>query len=371
MKRGSSGLSLVLPVRKPSGMSSHDVVNRVRRIMGERRVGHAGTLDPLATGVLPIMVGPATRLDRYMSSHDKTYLVDVVFGVSTTTDDIEGEPLHEAAVPARVADAGFAHEFCRGLVGKAKQLPPVYSAIKTNGKKACDEARRGNIVSLEPRDIEVYASELVFVGNVGADADGGDAGAGSGFGAGGPAQPDGAAASDGAEGAPYEGRPYWRVRFSVSKGTYVRSLARDMGASLGTHAHVGSLVRERVGSVEIDECVSLETLERMREAAAMDPMRFLDMRIVFPDAALSKAVENGGALDAARVEVFEQGLGHCREIACCTPTVARSCRALSDGERVALIIGNRLKAVYAHDGKTGLLRPDCIFQTGVSRGVCV
>lgn len=353
MKRGTSGLSLVLPVYKPSGMSSHDVVNRVRRILGERRVGHAGTLDPLAEGVLPIMVGPATRLDRYMAGHDKAYTVDVVFGVATTTDDIEGEPLHEGPVPSRVLDEGFARDFCAGLVGKAKQLPPVYSAIKANGKKACDEARRGNIIDLEPRDIEVYEAELVSVGN--------------GAGAGGA----GHAPDDGDGGAPYGGAPFWRVRFAASKGTYIRALARDMGTEAGTFAHVGALRRDSVGTVEADECATLEALEAQGADAAMDPMRFLDIRIAFPQGAAEKAVENGGKLDPARMELFEHGLGHCREIACCTPTVRRSCRPLADGELVALIIKNRLKAVYRYDGSSGLLKPDCIFQIGVCRGVCL
>lgn len=355
MKRGTSGLSLVVPVRKPSGMSSHDVVNRVRRILGERRVGHAGTLDPLAEGVLPIMVGPATRLDRYMASHDKTYTVDVVFGTSTTTDDREGDVMHVASVPTEVASEEFARAFCRSLIGRSKQIPPVYSAIKTNGKKACDEARRGNMIVLEPRDIEVYDAELVALGNVGPDERHDAAGA-----------PYGAPAS-----VPYDGAPYWTVRFSVSKGTYIRSLARDIGPALKTYAHVGALRRESVGGVEIDECASLEALEEHGAALAIDPMRFLDMRVAFPDEEAAQAVENGRALRAHGLELFERGRGHCREIACCTPTVVRSCHALADGELVALIIKNRLKAVYRHDEASGLLKPDCIFQKGVCRGVCI
>lgn len=353
MKRGTSGLSLVVPVRKPSGMSSHDVVNRVRRILGERRVGHAGTLDPLAEGVLPIMVGPATRLDRYMASHDKTYTVDVVFGASTTTDDREGDVMHVASVPTEVASEEFARAFCRGLIGASKQIPPVYSAIKMNGKKACDEARRGNMIVLEPRDIEVYDAELVALGNVGPD--------------------DHHGAEDAATAAahvPYDGAPYWTVRFSVSKGTYIRSLARDMGPALKTYAHVGALRRESVGGVELDECVSLEALEARGAALAIDPMRFLDMRVVFPDEAAARAVENGRALRARGLELFERGRGHCREVACCTPTVVQSCHALADGELVALIIKNRLKAIYRYDEASGLLKPDCIFQKGICRGVC-
>ncbi|MBQ3106575.1 MAG: tRNA pseudouridine(55) synthase TruB, partial [Eggerthellaceae bacterium] len=166
MKRGSSGLSLVVAVDKPSGMSSHDVVNRCRRIFGEKRVGHTGTLDPLASGVLPICVGPAARLDAYMTNHDKRYVVQVVFGASTDTDDCMGSVLNTGSVPSRLYSEEFATDFVAGLVGKHRQLPPVYSAIKVNGEKACDAARKGRIIDLTPREIEVYDARLVSMEEV-------------------------------------------------------------------------------------------------------------------------------------------------------------------------------------------------------------
>ena len=161
MKRGQSGISCLVGVDKPRGMSSHDVVNACRRIFGERRVGHTGTLDPLATGALCICVGPATRLDAYMTNHDKTYDVRIAFGVATDTDDAEGEPIRTAPVPERVCDRAFAQEHVAGLVGKHKQLPPAYSAIKRGGVKAYEAARAGNVVQLEPRDIEIYEATLL------------------------------------------------------------------------------------------------------------------------------------------------------------------------------------------------------------------
>ena len=109
-KRGQSGLSLIVGVDKPSGMSSHDVVNRVRRIFGERRVGHTGTLDPLASGVLCVCVGPATRLDNYMVGHDKHYRVRIAFGVGTDTDDVDGEPVKFGSVPSAAFEEPFALE---------------------------------------------------------------------------------------------------------------------------------------------------------------------------------------------------------------------------------------------------------------------
>ena len=161
MKRGSSGLSLLVGVNKPEGMSSHDVVNRCRRIFGERRCGHTGTLDPFATGALPICVGPATRLDQFMTAHDKRYRVRIGFGFETTTDDKMGEPTESAAVPAYLLDEEFARERTAMLVRKHLQVPPQYSAIKVAGKKAYEVARKGGEVQLEPREIEVYQAEFL------------------------------------------------------------------------------------------------------------------------------------------------------------------------------------------------------------------
>ena len=191
VKRGLSGLSLVVGVNKPAGMSSHDVVNRCRSIFGERRVGHTGTLDPMATGVLPICVGPATRLGAYLTGHDKRYRVSIAFGAGTDTDDAAGTVVRTGEVPDRVLDPEFAAAFVASLVGRRKQMPPAYSAIKVNGKKSYEAARAGNIIDLAPRDIEVYDARLLGVHE-----------------------------GDGEE------LPSWDVSFEVSKGTYIRSDAR-------------------------------------------------------------------------------------------------------------------------------------------------
>ena len=118
MKRGQSGLSLLVAIDKPLGMSSHDVVNACRRIYGERRVGHTGTLDPLATGLLPICVGPATRLDNYLTGHDKGYRVSIGFGFETTTDDVEGQICSEGPIEEHLKDTAFAASFIESLIGK-------------------------------------------------------------------------------------------------------------------------------------------------------------------------------------------------------------------------------------------------------------
>ena len=157
MKRGSSGLSLVVGIDKPAGVTSHDVVNRVRRIFEEKRVGHAGTLDPLASGVLPVLVGPATRLSDHLMGHDKAYQVRIAFGQGTTTDDAEGEVIRCHATPSNLLDKDFARKFLKSIIGPQNQLPPSYSAIKVNGKKAYKEARAGNIIDINTDQISSIA----------------------------------------------------------------------------------------------------------------------------------------------------------------------------------------------------------------------
>lgn len=331
MKRGASGLSMVLGVVKPSGMSSHDVVNRVRRVFGERRVGHAGTLDPFASGVLPVLVGPATRLDRYMSGHDKSYVAEIAFGVSTTTDDRCGEALHEGPVPPCVSEESFAKEVLDAFVGKSMQMPPAYSAIKVGGRKACDEARRGNIIKLEPRPIEVYSASLLEVGQKGE-------------------------------------APVWKAAFRVSKGTYVRALARDIGAKIGVPSHLAELERREVGCIGMDDCCPLDSLEDAGASAAVDPVRLLGLRVVFPKGVAASKVANGGRLDAASLSVFSYRELHARKGCECMPSLASSSEAFSDGELFSVVVGNKLAAIYRFDGDTRALRPDCVFQTEVSRG---
>lgn len=333
-KRGASGLCLVVGVDKPTGMSSHDVVNRCRRIFGERRVGHTGTLDPLASGVLPICIGPATRLDAYMTAHDKRYVVDVVFGTATDTDDCDGEPIRTADVPDQLYSFDFASGFVAGLVGPHKQLPPVYSAIKVGGVKACDAARKGVVIELEPREVEVYSADLIEVFE-----------------------------------QEQTGAAVWRIAFSVSKGTYIRSLARDIGNSLGCPAHVGALRRLEAGPIGIADCVSLETLEELGVKAALDPVRLLGYRLCFIDERQNKAVSNGNFLKPEDVSICEYRYPRSEyDLCACTSGVRTSEKPLLDGEIICLVAENRLAALYEFDANRHLLKPRCNFQTGVIRG---
>lgn len=337
-KRGSSGLSLVVAVDKPLGLTSHDVVGRCRRVFGEKRVGHTGTLDPMASGVLPVCVGPATRLASYLTSEEKAYEVSIAFGASTDTDDAQGRVLHRGGVPEILEDEAFAQTLLHGLLGRSMQLPPVYSAIKVGGTKSYEAARKGQVIDLQPRPIEVMSAQLAGIG---------------------PAV--------GAEGGEFLS---WRVLLRVSKGTYIRSLARDIGLKVDCPAHVAQLRRVASGSITLDDCASLEALERLGEGAALDPVRKLGYRFFYGNEGdVASAVTHGRAIPAPAVELFDYLRRSAQEQLCaCTSGVCESCSPPADGERFSVIAENKLKAVYAYRGARQAFVPECVFQIGVSRG---
>ena len=190
-RRGATGLSGILLVDKPEGMTSHDVVAIVRRATGEGRVGHAGTLDPAATGLLVVLVGPATRLEPYLSSATKSYEATIAFGAATDTDDADGVIVATSPVPENVRDPAYAQALLARFLGESEQVPPTYSAIKTAGKAAHRVARAGGEVVVQPRPIRVDEARLLGV--------------------------DPATES-------------WRVSFTVSKGTYIRAHRARSGA---------------------------------------------------------------------------------------------------------------------------------------------
>jgi tRNA pseudouridine55 synthase len=216
----------VLVIAKPAGPTSHDVVALVRRLAATKRVGHGGTLDPFASGVLPLFLGRATRLVEYHLGDRKGYRATVCFGASSTTDDLEGELTPNAApAPSRAAvEAALA-----GFIGPISQRPPAYSAIKVAGRRAYAMARAGEHVELASREVTIHRLELL-------DWDGTD--------------PD---------------RPIAVIDVECSAGTYIRALARDLGEAVGGAAYLGALVRTASGPFRLDDAVSLD---RAREAAA-------------------------------------------------------------------------------------------------------
>lgn len=242
-KRKPTDLNLLLAVDKPLGCTSHDVVAKVRRAVRERRVGHAGTLDPLATGVMIIGVGQATRLLGMLTLDSKSYIADILFGFETNTDDSEGQPTRTVDLVPSLFDECFARRVLDGFVGASEQVPPAFSAISIDGVRSYKRARSGDDVVLPARPIEVASADLIAV------------------------------SSD-----PESGNPVWTVAFTVSKGTYIRALARDIGRSAGSAAHVSALRRTASGGIGIGRCLPIDSLDipAAREHA-LDPAAALGL----------------------------------------------------------------------------------------------
>lgn len=154
----------VLIINKPKGFTSHDVVNILRKTLNTKKIGHTGTLDPNATGVLPILIGTATKISKYLIEHDKTYIATIKLGEKTDTGDAEGKVIEK---DLKLQDISYEQitEILKTFIGKQKQIPPAFSAIKINGKKAYEYARKGQAVELEPRNIEIYDVNLKKIEN--------------------------------------------------------------------------------------------------------------------------------------------------------------------------------------------------------------
>jgi len=211
----------VLVIDKPEGLTSHDVVVAARRLFGEKRIGHTGTLDPLATGVLPLACGRATRLVRFLSAAEKEYEATVLFGVTTDTLDVTGEEISRSGrVPSRETLVAA----LRSFEGEQLQVPPAYSAKKVAGRRAYVLARRDEPVALDPVPVRVSRAELLEYGN-----------------------------------------DRCRVRLTCSAGFYVRALVRDLGERCGTGATLEALRRTRSGDFALDEAIDLDTLGPVRD----------------------------------------------------------------------------------------------------------
>lgn len=305
MKRGQSGIDALVLVDKPVGPTSHDVVARVRRILGEKRVGHMGTLDPDASGLLVVGVGQATRLNPYISSDRKSYRALIEFGSATTTDDAEGEVVREAEAPALLADEEGMLRYLASWVGVRDQLPPLYSAIKLKGKPSYKRVRAGEDVELETRSVEIHDMELVGVRS-----------------------------------------QVLEVDVTVSSGTYVRSIARDMGEELGSAAHLVGLRRLTTGSLDVRDAVTLEELESVQEAQELDSL--------FADPVAAIGLEPLQLTEAHRSAVLNgntvHGIGDVDRV---------------PGELVSLVSGNELLAIGRMVGGRSV-KPEVVFPSGIS-----
>jgi tRNA pseudouridine55 synthase len=251
----------ILVIDKPAGWTSHDVVARARRLLAERHVGHAGTLDPAATGVLPLAVGDATRVVEYLSDASKTYLAEITFGVETDTYDADGRVTATATVAG--VDAASIESALSAFRGEIDQVPPMHSALKVGGRRLYDLARAGQEVERPARRVTIEELRLLdwLV-------------------------------------------PTATVLIDCSKGTYVRSIARDLGAAVGTGAHLSNLVRLRTGPFTLGDAWTLaELAERDVQAEwpsiAVHPDEVMAQRpVLLLDEPAGAVWRNGGFLSA-------------------------------------------------------------------------
>ena len=212
-------VSGVLIINKHAGVTSHRIISSCRKLFDTPRVGHTGTLDPMATGVLPILIGRAVKASEYVMAHDKEYVAEMRLGLTTDTEDVTGEIL---TTSDKLPTEDEVRAACDAFIGKIEQIPPMYSAIKVDGRKLVDIAREGGEVERKPREIEIYSIDCER-----------------------------------------EADDLYKLRVNCSKGTYIRTLCADIGKKLGCGAAMASLVRTRTGTFTLDDCVTVEDLDSM------------------------------------------------------------------------------------------------------------
>ena len=225
----------ILIINKHKGCTSHDIVYKVKKALNEK-VGHTGTLDPMATGVLPLLIGKGTLCSKYLVNHDKIYKVSLELGKKTNTADIEGDIIEEKEVNDTILEKNNIEKVLKEFLGKQEQIPPIYSAIKVNGKKLYEYARKGQDVEVKPRIIEIYDIQLLNID-----------------------------------------KENKQIQFGVScsKGTYIRSLCEDIAKRLGTVGYMVGLQRTRVGEFDIKDSIDIEELIKNK-----DDSKFLQENII-------------------------------------------------------------------------------------------
>lgn len=237
-KTENASLFGFLNIYKPKGLTSHDVVARLRKITKVRQIGHTGTLDPFATGVLPICIGKATRLIEYLDD-DKEYLATVQFGKNTATYDLEGEIT--ATFDKKVTEEDVKNAL-KAFEGEISQIPPIYSAIKVNGKKLYDYARQGQDIEIKPRKVTISKIELKEFDKTSQSA---------------------------------------KITVACSKGTYIRSIAYDLGAKLGCGGYLTALERTKAGKFQVNTTIKLEDLTEVSQIVEnlINPLDMLNIPI--------------------------------------------------------------------------------------------
>lgn len=283
----TSGMELrkldgILPLYKPKGMTSHDCIDQLRKLTGQRKIGHTGTLDPGAEGVLPVCLGKATKVVQYMAEDVKAYKAEVTLGAATTTEDGYGDMIAEKVITSPLSPHDIAETLER-FKGKIEQTPPMYSAVKVKGKRLYEYARQGVEVERPKRNITILELDLIE------------------------------------DSLQFTGE---RIRFSVhircSKGTYVRTLAVDIGRDLGFPAHMSALIRTESGVFSLDDCLTFaEIKEHARKETLAGHLFPLDralsrLQSLTVNNSLAEKIKNGAVLpvpeemEAERFTVYNE-----------------------------------------------------------------
>lgn len=251
----------ILIINKEKGCTSHDIVYKIKKIFNEK-VGHTGTLDPLAEGVLPILIGKGTLCSKYLINHDKKYVVNLALGQKTETADLEGKIIEEKKIPDKSLTQSKIEKVLKSFIGKQQQMPPIYSAIKVNGKKLYEYARKGQNVEIKPREIEIYDIKLM---NIDAQKK--------------------------------------QIQFEVfcGKGTYIRSLCEDIAEKLETVGYMESLKRIRVGDFKIEESSKIQELEENKEDTKYLESKIISVEEIFKNKEKIK-------LDDKKMQLFLNGV---------------------------------------------------------------
>lgn len=296
----------ILPLWKETGMTSHDCVFKLRSILNTKKVGHTGTLDPSVEGVLPICIGHATRLAEYITDAGKEYEAIVSIGRSTTTEDADGEIVEENIEMKRITRQQILDVF-EQLTGMITQTPPMYSAVKVNGRKLYEYARAGIAVERPSRQVSIHKLELLDDKEV------------------------------------YEGEVInFPIRIACGKGTYIRTLSMQIGGILGYPAHMEKLIRSKSGNYTQEQCFTLDQLRELKEQGTLD-------QAIRP---LETALE-----DFPKVQIPE-GLF----IGIQNGQVLPMHPFLQESDKIVYVENDRTVAVYvAHPTKKGLMKPEKIF----------
>lgn len=253
----------IIVINKPIRCTSYNIVYRVKKIFKEK-VGHTGTLDPLATGVLPILIGKGTKLSNYLMEHDKEYIATLKLGKKTDTLDAEGEVIEEREVDDNIFNKDKIDEVLNKFIGKIEQIPPLYSAIKVNGKKLYEYARNGQNVEVKPRQVEIYKINLLNID-----------------------------------------KEQKEIKFKVncSKGTYIRTLCLDIAEKLGSIGYMSSLQRTRVGRFKIKDAITIDELEKNEQNNEFLNKNLISIEAIFIDKEVINLDDTKSFLNGVKIKI--------------------------------------------------------------------